>query len=180
MTFPFATEPSETDSDTVIRSSVAGLIRRRQKQWFVVIGMLLAAVIAALLMGAVGTAGGNAMPSLHYDPSHGFTFNVTGIADADHFDTGDVLLPGGGTVSCAVGESSATSGSGALSCDWSSFVSDHEVSARLPTPFMRQHGIVSGRDAGQWCVTATDSDSTAGAPSYQVDCGTAIDPSESY
>jgi len=161
----------ELPDDLAIRSTVAAQVRHRQQVWFVVAGAAAAAVICALLVVALGV-GNAAMPSLHYAPATGFTFTADTSADITHVDGGDVLLPGAGAVNCGMGLSHAGKAEGALSCDWSSFTADPTASALVPTAFMSKYGIVSGRDGGKWCITAQRPTSTAGAPLFQVVCGT--------
>ena len=169
------TDPADTDS--VLRHAVVTQVRRRQKIWFVSTLFVLASLIAALLMAAVGSSSGgrSTMPSLHYAPSNGFSFGVISATSTKKFDDGEVLLPGGGEVSCGVAYTATGKADGDLSCDWTSFYSDPDVNTLLPTEFMQRHHVESGKDGGQWCITATAKGSTAGAPTYQIECGTQVD-----
>ncbi len=161
------------DSDTA-QQAVVARVRRRQKVWFVSTLYVVAALIAVLLMAAIGSTNGT-LPALHYSPKDGFTFGVAQTHSAQKFDDGEVLLPGGGAVSCGVAYTSSGKADGALACDWSSFSTDEEVNTLLPNEFMQRHNIVSGKDAGQWCITADAAGSTAGAPVVQVVCGEQVD-----
>ncbi|WIE81190.1 hypothetical protein [Curtobacterium sp. MCSS17_016] len=153
---------------------VVNRVRRRQKAWFVATLSVVAALIAALLMAALGASNGT-LPALHYAPQSGFTFGISEPKTAQKYDDGEVLLPGGGAVSCGVAYTETGKADGALSCDWSSYSEDDEVNTLLPNEFMKRHQIVSGKDAGQWCITAAGKGSTAGAPVLQVACGEQID-----
>ena len=154
--------------------AIVNRVRRRQKAWFVATLYVIAALIAALLMAAIGASNGS-LPGLHFTPKEGFTFGVAASNNPQKYDDGEVLLPGGGTVSCGVGYTSTGKADGALTCDWSSFRDDSEVNTLLPNEFMLRHQIVSGKDAGQWCITAPTKDSNAGAPALQVVCGEQVD-----
>jgi len=166
--------PIDASHDLDIRERVVAQVRRRQQIWFVVTGVAVAFLVAALLMLAVG-AGNSSMPSLHYDPAKGFSFGAERSTDVKKFDDGEVLLPGGGSVDCGVGITPEGKADGGLSCDWSSFDPDESINTLRPTDFMKRYSIVSGKDAGQWCITAKLLKSTAGAPAYQVECGTQTD-----
>jgi hypothetical protein len=169
----FLDEQATPTTDTAEHIVIAR-VRRRQKMWFVTTLFVIAALIATLLMAALGGTNGS-LPALHFTPKDGFTFGVTATQAVQKFDGGEVLLPGGGTVSCGVAYTKSGKADGALSCDWSSFSEDPEVSTLLPNAFMQRHHIVSGKDAGQWCITADAKGSTAGAPALQVVCGEQVD-----
>ncbi|MGW8431562.1 hypothetical protein ACWGJ9_10765 [Curtobacterium citreum] len=169
----FFDEPADS-APVAAQQAVVSRVRRRQKIWFVTTLYVVAALIAALLMAAIGTSNGT-LPALHYSPKDGFTFGVTATSSAQKYDDGEVMLPGGGAVSCGVAYTETGKADGALSCDWSSFSEDDEANTLLPNEFMRRHHIVSGKDAGQWCITAAAKGSTAGAPALQVVCGEQVD-----
>lgn len=170
----FLDAPPIDTSDSGAQNALVARIRRRQKAWFVTTLYLVAALMAALLMAALGASNGT-LPALHYSPKEGFTFGLADAPNAQRYDDGEVLLPGGGSVSCGVAYTASGKADGALSCDWSSFREDDEVSTLLPNEFMQRHHIVSGKDAGQWCITATAKGSTVGAPALQVVCGEQVD-----